>query len=310
MNPISERKDLKRSSLERRKAGLMLELWLLFSIGTIICYSTAQQFSKKGVLLLGSYKTGILYSAASIVIQSSYWFLLRDSVPNSIEGILTAIVAGVVGALGFVFYIFALRVGKVSIISVMTAGYPAVSVALAITFLGDLLSPMQVIAIVMIIGAMILLSGTESGQQKNPDGTLKSRRWLFWAIMSLTFWGLWALPSKIAIESIGEADYILIDGLTMVVVWAPLWLHFEKGRMERDIHKLKYSAFAGVMASLGTISLFLALSNGIVSLVTPLTSIYPIVTVLLARFTLKERLIWLQYLAVGIAVTGTVMLAL
>lgn len=288
----------------------MIELWLLFSVGTIFCYSTAQQFSKKGVLLLGSYKTGILYSAASVVIQGSYWVLLPDSVPNSIEGILMAILAGVVGALGFVFYIFALRIGKVSVVSVMTAGYPAVSVILAIMILSDRLTMIQGIAIMMIIFAMLLLSGTEGRQTRNADGTPKSRLWLFWAIMSLLFWGLWAIPSKLAIGMIGEADYILIDGLTMVVVWAPLWLYFEKGRMERDIHKLKYSAFAGVMASVGTICLFLALSNGIVSLVTPLTSVYPIVTVLLARFTLKERLIWLQYLAVAIAVTGTVLLAL
>ncbi|MEM2838797.1 MAG: EamA family transporter [Thermoplasmata archaeon] len=288
----------------------MIELWLLFAVGTILCYSTAQQFSKKGVLLLGSYKTGILYSAASVVIQSSYWVLLPDSVPNTIEGILMAILAGVVGALGFVFYIFALRIGKVSVVSVMTAGYPAVSVILAIMILSDRLTMMQGIAIMMIIFAMLLLSGTEERQTRNADGTPKSRLWLFWAIMSLMFWGLWAIPSKLAIGMIGEADYILIDGLTMVVVWGPLWLHFEKGRMERDIHKLKYSAFAGVMASVGTICLFLALSNGIVSLVTPLTSVYPIVTVLLARFTLKERLVWMQYLAVAIAVTGTVLLAL
>lgn len=288
----------------------MIELWLLFAVGTILCYSTAQQFSKKGVLLLGSYKTGILYSAASVVIQGSYWVLLPDSVPNSIEGILMAILAGVVGALGFVFYIFALRIGKVSVVSVMTAGYPAVSVILAIMILSDRLTMMQGIAIIMIISAMLLLSGTEGRQTRNADGTSKSRLWLFWAIMSLLFWGLWAIPSKLAIGMIGEADYILIDGLTMVVVWGPLWLYFEKGQMERDIHKLKYSAFAGVMASVGTICLFLALSNGIVSLVTPLTSVYPIVTVLLARFTLKERLVWLQYLAVAIAVTGTVLLAL
>jgi uncharacterized membrane protein len=247
---------------------------------------------------------------ASVAIQGSYWLLLPDRVANSIEGILMAIIAGIIGALGFVFYIFALRIGKVSVVSVLTAGYPAVSVILAILLLSDRLTMLQGVAIIMIIFAMLLLSGTEGMQTKNEDGTPKSRLWLFWAIMSLLFWGLWAIPSKLAIEMIGEADYILIDGLTMVLVWAPLWLYFEKGRMDRDIHKLKYSGFAGIMASLGTVCLFLALSNGIVSIVTPLTSIYPIVTVLLARFTLKERLFWLQYLAVAIAVTGTVLLAL
>jgi len=288
----------------------MIELWLLFAIGTMLCYATAQQFSKKGLLLIGSYQTGVLYTTASVVIQTSYWLLLPDSVQGDIWGILTAIIAGVIGSLGFVFYIFALKIGKVSIVSVMTAGYPMISVVLALMFLNETLTLLQFFAIMMIVGAMILLSAPESSQKDNADGTKRSRRWLFWAIMAMIFWGLWAVPSKIAIESIGETDYIFIDSLTMVLVWVPLWLWIEKGKMTRGFHNLKFSGFAGVMASIGTVCLFLAISNGNVSIVTPVTSIYPLLTVILARFTLKEKLGWMQYIAVLIGVTGIVVLAI
>lgn len=291
-----------------------MEIWLLFCIGTILCYGTAQQFSKKGVQLIGSFQTGILYTIASVCIQTTYWVLLPDNTPNDLGGILTAIFAGTLGAWGFVFYIFALKSGKVSLVSVITAGYPAVSVVLAITLIGDVLTIPQTIGILLVVMAIIFISlPTKSDRaegRNNEKGSRKSRRWLMWAILSLTFWGIWAIPSQVAMREIGESDYIFIDGLTMVLTWVPLWLYFERGRMNRDARKLSFSGTGGILASIGTVSLFLAISNGQVAVVTPITSIYPLFTVLLARFALKEKLDLLQYGAIAAGVLGIVLLAM
>jgi len=286
-----------------------MELWLLFAIGTILCYGTAQQFSKKGVQLIGSYQTGMLYAIASIGIQFTFWLMLPDSVQGDSDGILLAVFAGFLGALGFVFYIFALKSGKVSIVSVLTAGYPAVSVVLAIIVIGDILTLTQGIGILLVVSAIITLSLPTKAERKENGTAPKSRMWLVWALLSLVFWGLWAIPSQLAMKNIGESDYILIDGITMVLTWVPLWILFDKGRMNRDPKKLGYSGTAGILASVGTISLFLAINNGQVSLVTPLTSIYPLFTVLLARILLKEKLEWLQYCAIAAGVLGVILLA-
>jgi len=295
--------------------GLMAEVWLLFALGTILCYGTAQQFSKKGVQLIGSYQTGILYATASIGIQTAYWLLFPDAVEGDLGGVLLAFLAGIIGALGFVFYIFALKSGKVSIVSVITAGYPAVSVLLALIYLPETLNASQTIGIMLVVGAIIGLSlPTRADRKERKEGGKKSRMWLVWAILSLVFWGVWAIPSKIAMTQIGEADYILIDGLTMVLTWVPLWLIIDKGRMNRDVKKLRYSGTAGILASIGTVSLFLAIAPGVgagqVSLVTPLTSVYPLLTVLLARIVLKEKLEALQYGAIAGGIVGVLLLAL
>jgi transporter family protein len=287
-----------------------VEIWLLFAMGTILCYGTAQQFSKRGVQFIGSYQTGILYAIASIGIQFTYWFVFPDNVQGDLGGILLGFFAGFLGALGFVFYIFALKSGKVSIVSVLTAGYPAVSVLLAITLLAETLSPGEATGIILVVGAIILLSFPSASEKRVEGAPHKSKKWLIWAILSLIFWGLWAIPSKLAMKQIGESDYILIDGITMVLTWVPLWLIIDKGRMNREPRKLAYSGTAGILASVGTVSLFLGISNGGVALVTPLTSIYPILTVLLARFVLKEKLGWMQYVAIGAGVVGILLLAL
>ena len=292
----------------------MIEIWLLFCIGTIICYGTAQQFSKKGVQLIGSYQTGIMYTIASVGIQTTYWVLLPDDKANDLNGILIAIFAGIMGAWGFVFYIFALKSGKVSLVSVITAGYPAVSVVLAIALIGDVITVQQTIGILLVVMAIIFISlptkADRALSRKNENGQKKSRRWLMWAVLSLVFWGIWAIPSQVAMRQIGESDYIFIDGLTMVLTWVPLWLYFERGRMNRDVRKLSFSGTAGVLASIGTVSLFLAISNGQVAVVTPTTSIYPLFTVLLARFALREKLDLIQYGAIAAGVLGIILLAM
>lgn len=291
----------------------MIEIWQVFCLGTILCYGTAQQFSKKGVQLIGTYQTGILYSIASVSIQTTYWLLVPDDLVGDLNGILLAIFAGITGAWGFVFYIFALKSGKVSLVSVITAGYPAVSVLLAIMLLHESLSLGEAIGILLVVSAIVALSLPNSAERaerkENGNGARKSRRWLLWAILSLLFWGVWAVPSKVAMQNIGESDYIMIDGLTMVLTWVPLWILLDKGRMNRNPRQLSFSGTAGILASVGTISLFLGLNNGSVSIVTPVTSIYPLFTVILAHIALKERLDWIQYLAIVGGVFGIVLLA-
>jgi len=287
----------------------LIELWLLFSVFTIFCYGTAQQFSKRGVQIIGVYQTGLLYAKAALTIQSLFRFLHPDDVSGSLADLGVAIFAGVIGALGFVFYVKALRSGMVSIVSVITAGYPAIAVFLAIAILGEALSIKEIMGVLLVILAIIFLALPQRAKIAKEKKSGSSTKWLFWSIMAFIFWGIWAIPSKMAIEGLGESDFIFVDGLTMIVVWIPLWLVIEKGKMSMDLRKISFSTIAGILASVGTISLFLAIANGQVSIVTPLTSIYPLVTILLARIALKERLNWLQFLAIALGIVGIVMLA-
>jgi len=287
----------------------LLELWLIFSIITIICYGTAQQFSKKGVQVIGVFQTGILYAVAALVIQTSFRIFNPDDVTGDFTDIFIAIFAGATGALGFVFYVFALKSGKVSIVSVITAGYPAFAVLLALILLNEKLSFSKGGAVMLVVIGILLLSMPNREKNASEEKRPTSKKWLIWSFLALLLWGIWAIPSKVAMNNMGESDFIFIDGLTMVAVWVPLWLLFERGRLHRDFSKIKYSSTAGILASFGTVSLFLALNNGQVSIVTPLTSVYPLLTILLARIALNERLTPLQYLGIALAISGTILLA-
>lgn len=292
-----------------RRHHQLIELWLIFSVITILCYGTAQQFSKKGVQLIGVYQTGLLYSIAAIIIQTSFWLMNPDDISGNAADVGIAIFAGTTGALGFFFYVSALKDGKVSIVSVITAGYPALAVVLAIIILEEQPGIKEWIGILLVIFSIILLSYPRKEDRVKRNESRGSKKWLIFAILAFILWGIWAVPSKLAMQSIGESDFIFIDGLTMVGVWIPIWLIMGKGRMNKEFRKAGYSGTAGILASIGTVSLFLAINKGDISIVTPMTSIYPLLTIMLARFYLQERLNVLQFCAIGIGLLGIVLLA-
>jgi len=72
--------------------------------------------------------------------------------------VAAALAAGVAGGGGYVAFMKALESGKASIVIPLTAAYPAITVVLALVFLGEKLSAMQVAGIVLVILACILLS--------------------------------------------------------------------------------------------------------------------------------------------------------
>ncbi len=72
-----------------------------------------------------------------------------------------------------------------------------------------------------------------------------------------------------------------------------------------------YSAMAvGIFGAGATLSFFYALEKGEVSIVVPLTAMYPVVTVLLAAALLRERLSPIQGIGVVLAITAILLISI
>lgn len=68
-----------------------------------------------------------------------------------------AFLTGVLGILGGLAYLFAVQRGPVSLIAVLTALYPLVTVALAYVWFGETLSPRQWLGVLLALLAMALI---------------------------------------------------------------------------------------------------------------------------------------------------------
>jgi transporter family protein len=139
--------------------------------------------------------------------------------------------------------------------------------------------------------------------------TLK-KRWFWYSIAASLCWTAWAFTARAGSEEIPattmqfvSAFGFLLVGLVMVVV--------KKPRLKESARGNSYALISGVLLGLGGIALYGAYRAGDnASVVTATTSLYPVVTVLLAVTFLREKLNKLQLLGVGFAVTAILLLSL
>jgi uncharacterized membrane protein len=88
-------------------------------------------------------------------------------------------------------------------------------------------------------------------------------------------------------------------------------LFVTKCKLEKDVKGITYGTGAGILAGLGTVGLFAAYGTGeSTSVVTAATSLYPMVTVVLAVLILRERLTWLQVTGLALAAAALVLFSL
>jgi transporter family protein len=79
--------------------------------------------------------------------------------------------------------------------------------------------------------------------------------------------------------------------------------------IENDLRGIIPALITGVVGYLGMFFFLHAVDLGKVSVVTSLTAVYPVLTILLAAIILKEQMTYIQYVGIGMALTGVVLLS-
>lgn len=76
-------------------------------------------------------------------------------------------------------------------------------------------------------------------------------------------------------------------------------------RIEKNLKGTFYGLAMGILGGIGGLALFAAYrTGGNTPVITTVTSIYPLITVVLALVVLRERLAWLQWLGLAFAIAA------
>jgi drug/metabolite transporter (DMT)-like permease len=135
---------------------------------------------------------------------------------------------------------------------------------------------------------------------------MSSRSWIPYAALLVLFWGVWGAFSSLPTEEYGYPDemvYILWS-LTMLI---PAYFIL---RSERTFDRRPIAAFYGLLIGLtgagGQLVLFKALTIGPAYLIFPIIALSPGITVLMATFLLRERLLMLTKVGIVLALIAIV----
>jgi uncharacterized membrane protein len=125
--------------------------------------------------------------------------------------------------------------------------------------------------------------------------------WLFYTLLAIALWGVWGIVSKMAEKELPPASIQVISTIGVVL---PILLLLLSPRLKVGKSFLAggLAAFCtGLCGSVGNLTMLMSFKHGgEASTVLPLTSMFPLVTIVLAVLLLRERINWIQ--AAGIVV--------
>lgn len=248
------------------------------------------------------YQMGFFFLTA-VALQAFYGFDIDFS---RLGLALFAVMIGIVGGVGQLFYIFAIQKGPFSLVAMITALYPAIVILLGTVFLQEVISLRQYVGIGLGLAAIVLITMRNNHAQGENAPTLGS--WLVPACLALIFWGLWGFLPKIALESLSPHSVIFFESIGNLTVGAIIAI-FCGFRLEVHARSISILALSSALSVAAILTYFYALKTGPVSIISPMTALYPVISVILSRIFLKEKISLPQAAAMAMAGVTIVFLA-
>ena len=288
----------------------MIDASIAFALTALAVYGLTQVIAKFAVGSLNAESMVALNFLASIPV---YVFILAGAVVlwgeylDHLEYVVYALIGASTARGGYYIYLEALEKGDVSMVGSITAAFPAVTVVLAVTLLGEELSWVNAAGVVVIIASMVALSHSHG---KDGGGVGFSRSSLLLSLATFAIWGVGGIFIKMALDGLPLIAYLGVYPLILPPI-AFAYLRHRKATWRVFLPRWTAPVIlAIVVAELWQLAYFAetsAISVGSASVVFPLISAYPIVTIIGARLFLKEKMTRLEMALILAVVAGIVM---
>jgi drug/metabolite transporter (DMT)-like permease len=246
------------------------------------------------VVLVCSQLVGLLWIGGVALIA-------QEPVPDAREIVLAALSA-VAGTAGLVCFFRAISIGKMSLVVPIAATAAVVPVVVGIAT-GDRPGPMQLVGMVVALAGAVMAS-REPGEE-GERGSLAAGVLL--AALSALFIGFFFLAIDGASDG-GAVWASLVNRITSVTLLL-LAAAVVRPKLSAARPHLPALAAAGTLDVSANLLFAAASTKGLISLVSVAGSLYPVITVLLARVLLHERVHRIQEAGVIAALGGVGLIA-
>ena len=309
--------------------------WLLLTLSCIILWGITDILLKKSLDYsdsLSQYKTfvwiGIVMAPAGIIMA-----ICSDTLLDSIMMVkdnLYLIPLCVFYAIALFFGLLGTKHLDASVISPLEnidGAMAAIILYFFFLFTGrshitDKIGLVQLVGTVAIVAGVILLSIQEQSLSKQETHLSEDKKRHRLGALALIFPMIYNLVDAVSMVAVGitvseetevaipDIDFFIFESLGFVIVAICMWLYM------LIVKKYKYNPFkkeelvrcgAATGETFGTMAYIFAVASNPI-LTAPITSSYCLVTIVLARIFLKERLTKKQYLSLAFLVVGIALL--
>ena len=212
---------------------------------------------------------------------------------------------GTFGVLGLVAFYRALAIGTMSVVAPISATGVSIPVLVGLIS-GERPGALQIAGIVLACAGVVLAAREAPGADAEARRTGRTAVGL--ALLAAIGFGTF-LTGMDQAEETADAAWVLLSARCAEVGVLLIAAAFLRPRIPRDRVALAAIAAVGALDLLANLLFVLATSRGLLSVVGVLGSLYPAVTVLLARVVLREHLTPTQNAGVIVTLVGVVALA-
>jgi transporter family protein len=206
------------------------------------------------------------------------------------------------------FY-YAISKGEIALTGSLWATYPVTTVLLSFLFLHEKISFFQIYGIFFALMGVFLISLPE---KKIASLMTKNTSWIWWGSIGAVMSGAGDFLSKVATNSIGAYSQIFFLSLFFQILSVINFIFDKKGRKLPHFSFIKFfpTIIAAFFTVCGSLVFLLSLNIADASVVVPVSSVYPGITVLLAMIFLKEKISKKQLIGIFLIITSVIFLGL
>jgi drug/metabolite transporter (DMT)-like permease len=215
---------------------------------------------------------------------------------------LLSVVAGAAGVLALGCFFRALSIGTMSIVAPISATGVALPVIVGVAT-GDALSTIVSVGLVVTVAGVVLASREPHA---DPDRAAAGRLSIGLALLAAVGFGSYFVMSDVAAD---DSVLWLLALSRIAPVPVLVTLARARGMRPPPRRSVLLLVLAGALDCGATGLYGLANTEGALSIVAVVGSLYPVMTVVLARAVLGERIAPVQGVGVGIALAGVAMIA-
>ena len=280
-----------------------MTMMVLLGLGSSVCWGTADFFGGLQSRRLPALAVALWSQCAGGLVL--LLVLLASREPPVLDGIVWGIVAGFFGGAGLLFFYRGLAAGVMSIVAPIAACGAIVPVGVAMA-LGEAPSVLAWFGIAAAIAGIVLVSLHPA---QAPQGT-GSRSTIILALGAATSFGFFFVFLDQASAGGGASPLWAIGGARIGSLAMLLALVLAGRRPARwPGRHLGAVALVGIVDTTANGLFAYASTLGNLGIVSVLASLYPVVTVLLGRFMLAERLTGTQVAGVILALGGVALIS-
>ena len=134
------------------------------------------------------------------------------------------------------------------------------------------------------------------------------KEWVLPTVGTFICWGLWSFIPKITTKYIDPRSAIIFEVIGGIVL-SLIVLSVTNFRLEVHPKGIAWAGMAGLVGFVGALCFLFAVSRGPVSIIAPLSALYPILSVTLAIIFLNETVTIKQGLGIIFAVLAVILVS-